>query len=75
MNYINIPAVASKLPGCRFWNTSGNAWSSEGCTVVERGTDYIVCACTHLTSFQAAQLAPPFRPLELQVWALKQNAV
>ena len=33
------------------FDSENAAWSGEGCSVLQRGPDYTVCQCSHLTSF------------------------
>jgi hypothetical protein len=75
VRYTNQPVIDSLVPTCRFWNVTRSEWSSDGCALVERTDTHMVCACTHLTSFQAAQLQPPFRPMDIQVWQSSSHFV
>ena len=33
------------------FNSDDADWSGRGCSVAQRGTNFTVCQCTHLTSF------------------------
>jgi hypothetical protein len=56
---------ANESTGCRFWDVSAQSWSTSGCSVSSVGTLYTVCACTHLTDFNAF-LTPPIRAITVQ---------
>ncbi|XP_065919706.1 cadherin EGF LAG seven-pass G-type receptor 3-like [Dysidea avara] len=38
-------------PQCVFLDTVNSDWSGRGCMVVQRGANFTVCQCNHLTSF------------------------
>ena len=38
-------------PQCRFWNTTLNEWSTDGCILLEFNNKSAECACTHLSTF------------------------
>ncbi|XP_049674955.1 adhesion G protein-coupled receptor F5 isoform X2 [Accipiter gentilis] len=52
-----------KMPQCVFWNFTLNkrraGWDTHGCTPTE-GEDYVICYCSHLTSFSI--LMSPDKP-------------
>lgn len=43
------------LGKCAFWNTSGNAWDSNGCMTLAEVGGALTCTCSHLTSFAVVQ--------------------
>ncbi|XP_033100634.1 polycystic kidney disease protein 1-like 2 [Anneissia japonica] len=46
--------------GCRYWDLSQSAWSSEGCRVgPETNVSTTQCFCNHLTSFASSWFVPP----------------
>lgn len=51
-------------PQCVFWNFSLfdglGGWDDEGCNLVERINETVICSCNHLTSFSI--LMSPFSP-------------
>ena len=42
---------------CRYWDEEDRDWSTDGCVVIESGSESTRCECSHLTSFAA--IAPP----------------
>ncbi|CAK0821334.1 unnamed protein product [Prorocentrum cordatum] len=46
--------VVEEVHECMFFNHTQDAWSSEGCWLVEVNDDSITCNCTHLSFFSSA---------------------
>ena len=44
--------VNSSFPFCGFWDTDNSTWIDHGCYVYSYNSSNVICACTHLTSFQ-----------------------
>ncbi|XP_046581985.1 LOW QUALITY PROTEIN: uncharacterized protein LOC124289408 [Haliotis rubra] len=75
----NTYSLMNLVSGCRYWDTEGEAWSSEGCTVGPLTTKYRTqCLCTHLTSFGSDFVVAPNTIDFTNVWAkfanLNENA-
>lgn len=51
VEYVCPRAVSQ--PTCAYWDTSNDAWATDGCTVVNQTAGALTCACTHLTEFAA----------------------
>ncbi|XP_051176110.1 latrophilin Cirl-like isoform X3 [Leptopilina boulardi] len=51
--YFRHLTVADNIsnPTCVFWDYTVNAWSNEGCNVLDTNTTHTVCTCRHLTNF------------------------
>jgi len=51
---LEIASVEESPSSCTFYDAPSGTWKTDGCSVAEEQASYYVCACTHLTSFQAA---------------------
>jgi hypothetical protein len=64
--------AANEAVVCRFWDVSAAAWSTLGCRLHAQTPTTVVCACTHLTAFNALRrLVPPINSItavDVQVW-------
>ncbi|XP_038055085.1 adhesion G protein-coupled receptor L4-like [Patiria miniata] len=51
----NDSAVDTDTAACVYWDitnsSSGESWSSSGCSFIRGNVNYTMCACRHLTSF------------------------
>jgi hypothetical protein len=70
---ITIPTgtMVTSGPGynvtCRYWNESGQVYSTDGCYVYSVLPNATICACNHLTAFNVqAVLVPPVNKLTVQ---------
>jgi hypothetical protein len=62
-------ASSGFIPSCRFWNSSGNAWSTYGCTTMPGSSSTETwCACNHLTAFNIERVfVPPIQAITPQM--------